>query len=311
MMLGGFCLRLFRRTAIRSPSRLTAVPASSGGVSQVGPGELVDLGRIEVEPGAVVRLRAVDLKSRAPVEGAIVCLEERSAEISRDEAPSQTTDESGRAEIGGLIEGVHPFSVTSLRHAPATVDLEARIDPGEDQEVLLSAGGKIAGSVLRGGAPAEGDRIEVALRTGQRAAVVDREGRYAMERLPPGRAAVQRLGRDGEVEMRHAEVRDGETAVVDFGVGTTLSGNVRRAGGPVPAAGVVLFQIVDWDAGGDGGSRREGIGRRYQRPIFRGVLGRDRTRRRVRLRRARARSLLVDCRSGPVPSNPTRGRSPE
>jgi len=235
---------------VRAPS---FVPAMRDGVKVVA-GESVDIGDVTLEAGVSVRGRVVD-RDGAPVAGARVSLKPAGMFSIRFGAEEQATLShlDGRFVLRGLAAGSQ--SLVAEHPDFARAEATTRTEPGvEGQEVVLTLGkgGRIAGTVRdERGSPQAGVGVMAMIPTDpMRSAPVqtDEQGLYAIENLPPGSYMVMTIPLGGGrgmavsgVNSQQAEVKEGQTAVVNFGDEKAIRvyGTVRNSSGPMPRARLI------------------------------------------------------------------------
>jgi hypothetical protein len=215
----------------------------------VMPGQTSDLGMIPIPGGARIRVLVTDDSTSDPIPGAEVSMNNDERDLPGAKPRTAKTNGEGVVLLDRLPEGTHPLIVQADGYAPVRTELSATAGDLRTDEIRLASGGAIEGTVLRNGAPAVGDRIEVPLVTGRRTAEVGPDGRYALTQLPPGRIALERIAlTSGSRETREVSVREGETSILNFGEGRSLNGTVWRGGSPVPGARLGLLRVVSWGA---------------------------------------------------------------
>ena len=205
-------------------------------------GATTDLGQIRLGPGCSIRGTAVDTAG-APVPGATVV-----AQWADGSSGTASTDLDGGFEIGGVPPGKAAFSVSHPLYVEGPAG-ELVVDPAATNAItlVLLRAARIQGSARhRDGAPLPRARVRVEPAEGARRAAwpetsVREDGRFAMERVPPGQVTVwlQPKGASTSVS-REIEVGEGQTAEVDLVFeATPIRGTVRRQG--VPAVGIDVF----------------------------------------------------------------------
>jgi hypothetical protein len=223
--------------AVRVSRRLTLT--LSPGEARAGEASIA--GRVEDAAGS-------------PASGAVVVA--RSQEDDGEPARQSTADAEGRFEVGGVPPGAWRLVASS----PGLVPAVARgVAAGTRDVVLrLTEGGRIAGSVRDRATGTPVAPFTVAVRPrGRRGplrtlSVVDPAGRYEIEGLPPGRAAVlvAAPGRAPSAEQEVVVPEPGAApAVADFELspGGRLRGEVRdaRTRAPIAGAEIVIEGQVD------------------------------------------------------------------
>jgi protocatechuate 3,4-dioxygenase beta subunit len=217
---------------------------------KVRTGAATDVGRIRLSPGATVRGRVTD-SAGSPVAGAQVWTDTPgrfgSFTVLRGQRGTYT-DASGGFELLGVEPGRmdvvadHPDFATGRL---AGVDVDATRG-ATDLRVTLGRGGRIEGTARRrDGRPLERAMVRYMspgpVSSGASAALTP-DGAYVLEHVAAGSGRVSlstsvSAGMSSTTLMKPVEVREGETAVVDFLLRDILvSGTVTRRG--EPAAGV-------------------------------------------------------------------------
>jgi protocatechuate 3,4-dioxygenase beta subunit len=231
---------------VSAPDRADGVVSSV----KIAPGATVDVGRLRLGAGGIVRGTVVD-GGGTPVVGATVTARAGQS-FGPQPANEAVSDGGGAFEIKGLPTGAVTVSGRHPNYADGRVtgvDVDPARGPSEVR-LVLAQGGRVQGSVRRrdgagvpnvliqvspmqrdGGFSFPGDNIQT---TGA-------DGTFSVDRLPAGRAKVMMLvGGAGQFQTgpsRDVEIVDGETAVADFVSQEILvSGHVMRGG--APAAGM-------------------------------------------------------------------------
>lgn len=134
---------------------------------QVGRGELVDLGVLELEQGAGVRGLVLDPDEGEGLSGVHLRLVLQGTgvlqQLRRGGAPATTTDTEGRFALSGVEPGRYTLHLEREGFAPATREIELEVDERRDLgEILLDRGVRVAGRVFdRAEAPKAGVRVRV------------------------------------------------------------------------------------------------------------------------------------------------------
>jgi hypothetical protein len=216
---------------------------------EVEPARLSNLGEVLLPLGASIRLVVLDAETSAPVQGARVRLFHPDPSLPWAKVAEVETDEHGLATLSGVPEGVQALQVQASAYASQRLDAVARVEDIEPETIWLTGGGTLSGSVYRDGLPATGDNIVVELVGETRSARVDLDGHYTVPNLPPGRVGVGRTSPSrSETELRDATIVIGKTTRLDFGIGVSLEGQIRRKGLPVPGARLGLLRVVTWES---------------------------------------------------------------
>ncbi|MGH9388423.1 MAG: MSCRAMM family protein, partial [Vicinamibacteria bacterium] len=166
------------------------------------------------------------------------------------------TDLGGHFALKGLTEGSQALVIEHPDFARTTVELRGQGGGASEETVIvLGHGGRITGVVRSAnGKPVAGAQVGALVfpdpTSAGDPAETDGEGHYSIEKLAPGGYMVMCMnapgGEDDSDSVRgakQAEVRDGETTIVNFGgeeKKILVSGTVRRQGKGVPGA-VVSF----------------------------------------------------------------------
>lgn len=234
-------------------------------------GETTDLGELALEAGGIVRGKVQSKPEGLPVAGAAVrvkgagLFDPRSFQASR--AGNVMTDLAGRFELRGLPAGqitvvVEPAGLAKTEVSGITVV------PGvgaEEIVINVGKGGRIEGRVLGPeGRPKSGTMVTAIAGltefSANLSAITDEQGRYAIENVAAGTYRVTNLpsfgGEDeeesggsgggrrglfGGMDAVSTDVKEGETAVVNFGEKTIkVSGSLKRKGGDT-AKQMVMF----------------------------------------------------------------------
>ena len=238
------------------------VPARKSGIKVVS-GQTVDAGTLTLVDGRTLRGRVLAASDSSPVVGATVGASlGQGTRAMLFAVPGSTggaaSGGDGSFEITGLESRRYTLSVNHPEWAPAesSIDVPEGEDPPE-QTIRLTRGGALTGTVRDAAKqPVADKRIRVSQETGStsRQATTGTDGRYSFDKLPAGTYSVMRTP-DGNVftmsniGLKPAEVRDGETTVVDFDEAAkiTVSGRVLRSGKAVSEASLVFL------AGAEGG----------------------------------------------------------
>lgn len=233
-------------------------------------GKVVDIGRVVLERGLILRGEVVSADGDVPVPSASLVVERPAARTwmrtASDRPEAVRSGPDGRFVIRGLDPGAVVLAVTHPHYAKgeSRVILEDGTEP-EPMRVRLSAGGTITGTARnRDGSPAAGNHMAIMIGFAPNDLRVEtaEDGTYRFQRLPPGPVRVVRFdpGRESP-EFKQATVRDGEVTIVDFG-GTApivLTGRVRVGETPAPnaqlafhAAGAMAQDLVSTRSDAEG-----------------------------------------------------------
>jgi protocatechuate 3,4-dioxygenase beta subunit len=194
-----------------------------------------------------------------PIRGALV-------EVRDLVAVTAMTDDSGKVTLRGIAPGWHIVKASADGHATAFHEIATAADATADYDIVLRAGGSIAGTVVDGqGAPIEGARIlpehmghfDDYYDSRFDAVLTDAKGRWRLTGLPRETTRVRAYhgeyapGASSPIVLAENPARDGVTIVMERGVklrgrvvdtnnapvagaevrvsaDTVLSGNVRR-----------------------------------------------------------------------------------
>lgn len=221
--------------------------------------------RLVLPPGAALTGRVIRKSNGSGVEGAVVWVREEGASPFQGTSPAEIlgesptapagsvnahTDANGAFELAGLTPGHVTLEVRGAGFAPRTI---ARTEvPSSSVVVDLSEGGALEGTVYdAGGTPSEGQTVII--QQGMmgagfvRTVTSGREGRYRIEKIPPGSYSALYLDTEspmGMGGMASVSIRDGETTRHDFGkraAGAPVEGTVMADGKPVDGATVMLL----------------------------------------------------------------------
>lgn len=225
--------------------------ASRAGV-RVAAGRATDMGTVVLARGGVVEGVVVDGEGRG-VPGATVAAE-REANVRTGRRETQTGS-SGAFELRGLPAGATFLTARHPSYA-ASSPVEAAVDPEKETpavRIVLVRGGRIEGRALhRDGRPFTAGRVQAWPLDGRSSAgewgggALDASGAFVLDRVPLGRVSVALMaftpaspmaaGMAGAtvltgVDSREVQVRDGETASVDFALrDVVVAGRVTRGG---------------------------------------------------------------------------------
>jgi protocatechuate 3,4-dioxygenase beta subunit len=251
---------------VRAEGYITRVSEAT----DVRAGDVSDVGRVELAPGAVVTGRVEDGDGGEPIVGATVTVQGIDGSGSGrfrfqrrgwggGQAPTDTTGADGEFRLDGLPPG--EFTVTASHHAyPMRAEHSERISVGDDPAselpplvLRMERGGTVAGRVLDSSGEGVAGAVVVAVEPGARGrgSVVggpidaDETGAFAIEALPAGEVLVRRADRmDGGVKAR---VIKGEVAEVTLqDQGARVFGGIFVAGRPVE--GRVRLLAGTWGA---------------------------------------------------------------
>jgi Carboxypeptidase regulatory-like domain len=221
-------------------------------------------GRIRLGDGGTLRGSVVNALGE-PVAGASVSVSQQQDYAYQTQPPQTQSDGNGAYELQGIPPGKVDVAASHPSYARAYapgIDIEPDAGP-TDLKLVLSQGGRIEGTVRRrDGTPVVEASIRAApgTSTGRSApgdngatASVGPEGTFTLEHVAAGLAQVSvylpRGGSMRSIQRRRVDVRDGETATVDFVLGEILvSGTVSRTAGPAAGLRVAMLTGVGYSA---------------------------------------------------------------
>ena len=225
-------------------------PGSAKDVA-VKPGAAVDVGRIRLEAGGVVRGVVVDSRGAPIASARVTALGPGRPTFPSD--PETSTDLDGSFELRGAALGAvdvyasHPDFATG-KAAGVMVEPET---PAVAR-VVLTAGGRIEGHARRrdgSGIPNAYVYVQ-SIEMGSRGfrdfvPVAPDGGSFLAEHVPPGRTVLELMMRAGDAftnrRSKHANVVEGETERVDFAAPEILvSGRVTRSAQPLAGVRVAV-----------------------------------------------------------------------
>lgn len=233
-------------------------------------GETTDVGELTLEAGGVIKGKVVSKPEGLPVAGAAVRVKGAGLFDPRNfggnRAGSVMTDLAGRFEIRGLPTGQATIIVEPAGLAKAEVS-GINISPGSNPDeitVNVGKGGRIEGRVLGpDGRPKSGTMVTAIAGltefSANLSAITDDQGKYSIENVAAGTYRVTnisrfgggdddeesdsggRRGMFGGMDAQSADVKEGETAVVNFGEKSIkVSGSLKRKSGEI-AKQMVMF----------------------------------------------------------------------
>jgi hypothetical protein len=188
---------------VRSPQFAAATVAAV----RVPDGQSVDVGRIVLQVGGVVRGRVVDAATQRPVAGAKVQITQGASRFARADSastvggssganPIQTTDADGLFRYNGLKGGSLSLRVTHSDYVTAKLeDVNPDIvEKSQGLVVELEVGGEINGVVLDKAGKARSSMPVYLIgqdATTNQSASSDREGRFRFSGVPSGTYTVK------------------------------------------------------------------------------------------------------------------------
>jgi protocatechuate 3,4-dioxygenase beta subunit len=220
---------------------------------KVTPGTSTDVGRVRLTAGGTVKGTVVDTSGRA-VSGARVMALPQEPGVSFGYGLEAESDMGGAFEILGVRLGTVDVTARHPSFAEGQItgiEVEAGKGPAEAR-IVLSPGGRVEGSVRKRdgtGVPGiilglmpSGDRFMV---SEANMAATRADGTFTFEHVLAGRRRISlsasSAGAYMSGEEKEVDVRQGETAVVDFVMREILvSGQVTRAGAPAPGLRVTI-----------------------------------------------------------------------
>jgi protocatechuate 3,4-dioxygenase beta subunit len=263
--------------------QVTAPDRAAGVVSdvKVTAGGSVDLGRIRLVSGGIVRGTVVDTGG-TPLPGASVVVRGPGRDfLAGRDAREALTDSSGAFELRGVAAGAGEAVATHPNYAEGRVGIE--VDPAKgptEARIVLTQGGRVEGLVRRrDGSAVAGAYVQVTP-TGRSGGFilnpsmipVGADGSFVVDHLPAGRTAVLLMNRSGDRftsgQSKEVDVREGQTTTVEFQSRDILvSGRVTRSGTPYPnlrlrvvsASGLTMtFALGPGVPAGSAGAQRMG-----------------------------------------------------
>jgi protocatechuate 3,4-dioxygenase beta subunit len=228
------------------------VAASVSGV-KVTAGQTVDVGRIRLTRGGLVRGMVVD-STGAPIAGANVSVRGAGNDmIFRGDGGTVPSDGGGIFEVRGVPLGRADVIATHSNYAAGRITVEVEAGKTADARVVLSQGGRIEGYARkRDGTPLPG-RVQVTplqmggidMASRPALAPVAADGSFVVEHVAPGRVRVLLMqGTPSQmmsVMSKEAEVREGEATAVELSSREILvTGRVTRSGVPQPGLRVTM-----------------------------------------------------------------------
>ncbi len=245
---------------VTAPNR----PAATLSHLVVAPGATVDVGRVRLAAGGIVRGVVVDVHD-APVVGAHVTVVPAGQSDWSDGGQPGDSDVSGAFEVTGVPTG--PVTVVANHPSYAVARTEGvTADPAKgpaDARVVMHPGARLEGTVRGRDQTSVFDaRVQVMAGgvggSSDDAIMVAPDGTFAADHLSPGPATVLLMHRAGNVartsESRNVSLRDGETTTVEFRSDAVLvAGRVSRGGAALPRSRLRLDRL-------EGGLVSYGIG---------------------------------------------------
>jgi protocatechuate 3,4-dioxygenase beta subunit len=258
-VLGGGKFRIAGVVAGEYDVRVYAGDLAPGVVPGVAVKEGEETGGLVIRLTAGATLRGIVTAGEGgpPVSGAQVSADITGnpvlARARQGRERSATTGEDGRFVLSGLPEGSTTVKVVHPDYAPRTLD-NVRLPATDELVIQLSAGGTVVVRVLlEDGSPDPGKMVILQRNVPyeQKIAMADPRGEARFEKVPPGGWMVMRMDAQAmqkkgfsaaDMEMRIAEVSDGEETVVEIrpSRGASIRGRVTRGGRPVSGAMVFL-----------------------------------------------------------------------
>ena len=230
--------------------QVTAPDRADGIVSnvKVASGAIVDVGRIRLGAGGIVRGTVTD-GTGTPILGATVTVRSGTGPNFFPGGASEVVSDTGGAfEVRGVPVGTAMVTGRHPNYAEGRVS-GVEVDPTKgpaEVRVVLTQGGRVEGSVTRrDGSGVPNVMVQVMPHQpgggmsfpGESTRMTATDGRFAVEHVPVGRANVTlMLGSAGQFQSgpsKEIEVQEGETAVAEFVSREILvTGRVTRGGAP-------------------------------------------------------------------------------
>jgi protocatechuate 3,4-dioxygenase beta subunit len=226
--------------------------------------QVADAGTITLESGRALRGRVLAGKDDAPVPGASITLSQPQGFVMRIGADAAdgfaVSGIDGTFEIAGLEPRAYAVAASQPDYSPSSGRVEIPADQDvSDFIIRLSKGGILTGTVHDAQKqPVPGVQILIAkmpMSGGPQTATTAADGRYSIDKLPPGDYIVLKAPAPGQPlmlssGMKQASIREGETTVFDLDDASkiNLSGRVLRAGQPVANA-MLMFSAGTLEGG--------------------------------------------------------------
>jgi beta-lactamase regulating signal transducer with metallopeptidase domain/protocatechuate 3,4-dioxygenase beta subunit len=221
--------------------------------------------QITLLKGATVAGRVIDEEGR-PIDGAIVMsLAKAGGElpVNAADTPNEigVRTVAGRFQFEGLRPGSDTFQVAHPNYALATLrNVEVRLQGQEPLRIVMKRGGSVCGHVqdeqgrLMAGVSLRFERSPFTY-AGQRfstkfaTAITDANGYYEVHHLPDELIHIVRDGGDKTFGVSHEAVLpvNGKTRTVDFGAGSTVSGQLFINGAALASTNLQLSDASSWD----------------------------------------------------------------
>jgi protocatechuate 3,4-dioxygenase beta subunit len=237
--------------------RANAPEMAPGTVSDVHvkAGQPSEAGMIRLTRGGIVRGTVVDTTGAAVAGATVTALS--GGRMSWMDRVEGSSDGSGSFELLGVRPGRVTITATHPAYAQGRVsglDVDPAKGPAEAR-VVLSIGGRVQGSARkRDGTALVGSRVEVVLRRPDEdvglgttlTALVQPDGSFLVERVPPGVASVGLATQAApgiyvSGQRKEVAIVEGQTASVDFTSREVLvSGRVTRSDAPVGGVRVTV-----------------------------------------------------------------------
>jgi protocatechuate 3,4-dioxygenase beta subunit len=172
--------------------------------------------RIEVDLGLVVQGRVVEESTGKPIPDAVVGMISRSSSSS---AATVVADGEGRFEATGLAAGKYVALASAPGRFPLDTPTELTLPTTAEIEIPLRSGGALVGRVVeKDGTPATDARVLVQRHASngrfRGETLVDDEGRFAFDSLPPGEYGVDVTGATGQSLIDASSDRAVQASVV-------------------------------------------------------------------------------------------------
>ncbi len=215
---------------------------------KVAAGAVTDVGQVRLHRGGTLRGWVVDPDDKPISAAQVTARSPSNTRIFYGDRLVATTDIEGAFELKGIPPGTVDAEATHPKYAQGVVT-GIEIDPAKgaaQAHIVLSRGGRIEGwARKRDGSAILGAQVQLfpgergAMRGMPASAPVQSDGSFLIEHAAPGRHRLMLLtgsgGRLTNSQTREVEVREGETALVDFTSREILvTGRVTRGGSPMP-----------------------------------------------------------------------------
>jgi len=239
--------------------------------------QVEDAGTVKLFSKSVLHGRVVAARDRAPIAGATLHVSVADtgdrADVTAPSTWTVTSAADGTFQTTTIPAGTYELALEHPQFAPARTRVTFQPDTDAAEVVVeMYRGGSLTGSVVDSKRDAvSGVRIVATQGTEGDSRVADTgsDGHYYIDGLTPGAWTVTRqLDRpagSSAVDTKYAQIREGETATVDFDeqAKVTVSGVIIKGEAPIPNA-AIYFVAIDNNALPDGKSARADAEGRYQ-----------------------------------------------